>query len=299
MNELVRHNSLETGESVSAVTNLTQTIDKLLDRIESSGLNIDRWHDEYADLPNEVEALSGFLRRLEAFQNKRQEALATYEFGADMSEAEKEKIKHFDQEVMMLLHSPELRLGNGGTAEVYSMMSNDTLCVKFITNQANYDVNNHMRVEYHFLERLYAATKNSTVRVPYPVFLRIHAREGHSYGMEKIKGANLSQMLEFHELYPDVLEIARGLDRGKAEADLVSFIEEMHEAGVVHCDLYMRNIMLGLDGRLYVIDFGKSKNIDFKGEKEDEKKSDLYNARVQLREFFTKLDKLTEAKNSI
>jgi tRNA A-37 threonylcarbamoyl transferase component Bud32 len=179
------------------------------------------------------------------------------------------------------------------------MMSNDTLCVKFITNQAKYNENNHMRVEYHFLERLYAATKDSIVRVPFPVFLRIHAREGHSYGMEKIKGASLSQMLEFPDLYPDILEIARGLNREQAEADLVAFVEEMHAADVVHCDLYMRNVMLGSDGRLYVIDFGKSKNIDFKGEKEEERKSDLYNARESVRDFFRKLDKLTEAKNSI
>jgi RIO-like serine/threonine protein kinase len=184
-------------------------------------------------------------------------------------------------------------LGNGATAEVYAMDNNDTICVKFITDQSQYNGNNHLRTEFDFLSQVYEATKNSPVRAPYPIFSRIHAKDGHSYGMEKIKGASLSQILEMPEKFPELAALAQELIQDEVTQALQAFVAEMHEIGVVHCDLYKRNIMLGDDGRFFVIDYGKAKKIDFPGEREDERRSDIYNARQSLQDFFTQLGGLT------
>ena len=173
------------------------------------------------------------------------------------------------------------------------MQENDVICIKFITDQEMYNQNNHIRVEYERLKQTHAATAGETVGVPHPVFLRIHAKEGHSYGMEKINGANLSQLTEYPDKYPDVIAIAKTVDREASQKDLATFVRKMHEGGVTHGDLFRRNLMLDTSGRLFVIDFGKAKIIEYAGDREEARKSDLYTADLALKEFFAELDKLS------
>ena len=150
-----------------------------------------------------------------------------------------------------------------------------------------------MRREFDYLHRVFKHTKSSAITTPHPIFLRIHPKEGHSYGMEKIHGASLSQITERPEQYPELIEQAKNVDRKQVEADLLSFVEEMHTAGIVHCDLFSRNLMINVSGRFYVIDFGKAKTIGVSGDMEDERKKDLYTAKQALVEFFSKVDLLT------
>lgn len=268
------------------------SIDNLLELLAASGLTLQKWNDEYESLPYEIEAFDKFYEKLQDFNDRREDALTTFEFPSDISPETCEQIRQFDRDVMRAFQYKENRLGNGATAEVYSMNDNDAVCIKFITNQENYDKNNHIRVEYERLKQAYEATRGEAVGLPHPMFLRIHVREGHSYGMEKINGASLSQLDENPEKYPEVIAVAKKVDRKKMKADLVIFLNRMHEGGVTHGDLYMRNLMIDLTGRLYVIDFGKAKVMDFKGDREEARKSDLYLAEAELEKFFSKLDKL-------
>lgn len=44
--------------------------------------------------------------------------------------------------------------------------------------------------------------------------------------------------------------------------NVLEIIQTMHDNGVAHCDLHSRNIMIDLNGKAYVIDFGKSKFVE-------------------------------------
>jgi hypothetical protein len=50
---------------------------------------------------------------------------------------------------------------------------------------------------------------------------------------------------------------------------------------------------LSREGRLFVIDFGKSKAIDFHDDKEDQRKSDKYVAELDIKKFFEGIDKIS------
>lgn len=227
------------------------------------------------------------------FVEQRESALISFDFVKGYSESEINQVKQFDSDVRTAFRDPAGFLGNGATAEVYSMPRNESICVKFIISQERYNENNHLRKEFYYLSKVFEHTKEGAVTTPYPIFLRIHAKEGHSYGMEKIPGASLSQIVEQPEKYLELVHLAATIDRQKAEEDVVSFVDSMHQVGVVHGDLYQRNIMLDKEGRLCVIDFGKAHQIDFAGEKEEDRKLDEYIALQSLRDFFTKIDSLT------
>jgi len=280
-------------EESPSLDELDTRIENRLAVLKHEGIDIQTWRDKYDSLPSEISELKDFEDELSDFEVRREVALLSLEFVGEIPEEEKLTILRFDQEVRASYKNPNNFLGNGATAEVYEMTSNDVICVKFITDQDRYDENNHIRKEFDFLSKVYEETQDGAVRTPYPIFCRIHAKEGHSYGMEKIHGASLSQITEFPDRYADLLTAAHSLDRQQAEADLLAFVEQMHQSGVAHCDLFRRNIMLGDDGRLYVIDFGKAKNIDFAEDREERIKTDYYVLKQALQEFFSELEGLT------
>lgn len=272
---------------------LDEKIDNLLEEFANSGLNTEEWVDEYIQLADSLDSLQEFYDKLLSFKEKRNDALISLEFAPGYTETEKEGFREFDSLTRSSFRRPDSFLGNGATAEVYSMSGNETFCVKFITDQERYNENNHMRREFDYLSRVHEHTKNGVVTTPYPIFLRIHAKEGHSYGMEKIKGASLSQITERPEQYEELITRAREVDREQVEADLLSFVKEMHATGVVHCDLFSRNLMIDINGRFYVIDFGKAKIMIDESDLEDQRKRDFVTAQQSLSEFFSAIDLLT------
>ncbi len=278
----------------SPINDVEEKIDTILDSLSSAGVDTSSWNSEYFELPDDLDALTEFHKRLTEFVGKRGDALLSFEFFGDYSEQEKAEIRRLDRDVEASFRNPEGFLGNGATAEVYEMPSNDVFCVKFIINQDRYNENNHMRKEFGFLSKVYMHTRDQKITTPYPAFLCIHANRGHSYGMEKIHGASLSQIIESPQKYQRLIDEIAEVDRGQAEKDLIAFVRSMHEAGVLHQDLYQRNIMFSEEGRLYVIDFGKSDQIDFVGQREDERKRDELTATQSLRDFFDKIDVLTK-----
>lgn len=281
------------SEAANRIDDLDIAISNTLQSLEDSGLNMQTWNSQYENLPEDVAAFNNFYQQLLTFREKRDDALTSFEFRSDMSDVEREKIRQFDREVMRAYKDHDNFLGNGASAEVYAMADIDTVCVKFITSQEQYNTNNHISTEFEILSHVYEHAGESDVKTPYPIFSRIHATEGHSYGMEKIHGASLSQILEFPEKYPELVVAALKLDPEQLNSTLLAFVDQLHTIGVVHCDLYKRNIMLTENGELCVIDYGKAKRLEFPGAREEEKKSDLYNAKQSLANFFAQLKELT------
>lgn len=78
--------------------------------------------------------------------------------------------------------------------------------------------------------------------------------------MERIYGKSLREYIEDNEQYPQ-----------RETADmLISIVEQIHKAGVIHCDIKPSNIILDESGKVVLIDFGsackknrKSENIAF------------------------------------
>jgi len=299
MNEMVKITAEQPDSEKDALEKLAALIDSKMDSLNGMRLkNLEALNKEHEFLPYDLEVLQEFYSRLQEQRlEKREDALISFEFFGDFSEAQKDKIRKFDSEVRAAYKDHENFLGNGATAEVYALSSDDKMCVKFITDQERYNENNLIRVEFSHLSKVYKKTKESIVRVPYPIFLRIHSNEGHSYGMEKIRGASLSQILETPGKYPELVALAKAADRSQIEENLVAFITQMHEADIVHGDLYARNLMLDEEGRLFVIDLGKAQVIDFPGGKEDERKRDLYVAKASLKDFFARLDEIDNNSN--
>jgi tRNA A-37 threonylcarbamoyl transferase component Bud32 len=182
-------------------------------------------------------------------------------------------------------------LGNGYTAEVYELPIAPHLCVKYIHDQQAYNENNHMRVEYDFLCRLYDLSEKN-IRTPIPAFLRIHPSKGHAYGMEKVNGKSLSQILEKPDENEGLINIVHEMDKNEVLTAMKAYIEKMHDMKITHNDLFMRNIMLDRDGNFFVIDFGKAKHEDLGEDREEERKRDLFLANNEISLFFNKIDKL-------
>jgi tRNA A-37 threonylcarbamoyl transferase component Bud32 len=132
------------------------------------------------------------------------------------------------------------------------------------------------------------------VTVPQAIAYRRHPHNGDAIVMEKIKGASLSQILEFPERYQHLWPVVDFLDREQLVLELRSCIETLHHAGMTHSDLYKRNLMIGENGRLYVIDFGRAKHVNAVEDEEDRRKSDLNNVKNTLGDFFSQFDALTK-----
>lgn len=294
------HNELtpQTPES-SRLKELDTLIADTIESLEGSGLDMSRWNVMYENLPDDALAFEDFYSQLQSFTTMRQDALSSIDINPDLDSETVEKIRQFDRRVMSAFKDFDNYLGNGATAEVYGMRDNDVICVKFITDQERYNENNSIRVEYEYLCHVHEHVQGTNVKAPYPLFLRINAKEGHSYGMEKIQGASLSQILENPEKYPALVTQVANADRAVMQEDLLDFVAHMHNCGIVHCDLYKRNLMFDEQGRLFVIDFGKAKKEVFADERTDERKSDMYNARQSLNDFFAQLDALTISTDNV
>lgn len=250
------------------------------------------WLSKYEDLDSE-EAADTLFSQFSIFLNKRTHALSdTLEIHSDIDETIREEIMAVHESIKNTFGDTNYFLGNGRTAEVYSLPIAPHLCVKYIYDQEAYNENNHMRVEYAFLDQLHAHT-TERVRTPHPYFIRIHPSEGHSYGMERIDGENLSRILERPHENVELIQLLKNLDRDIIEKDLLEYIKTLHENfHVTHNDLFQRNIMVDKNGQFYIIDFGKAKQQEIGEDHEQYRKSDLALITSEVRKFFQEIDKI-------
>lgn len=248
-----------------------------------------KWRDKFDD----ADDLSICMMDLNEFLKKRDELfISSVEVDPNLSETVKKEVGVVVESIKRTFGDTNYFLGNGYTAEVYEMPIAPHLCVKYIHNQNAYNENNHMRVEYNLLSSL-RDVKYGRVRTPAPAFLRIHPSEGHTYGMEKVKGKSLSQILEKPEESMELIKVCKALNRDEIIGQMEGYIKLMHENKITHNDLFMRNIMVDTSGNFFVIDFGKAKLEDLGDNHDDEKRRDLFLARNEISLFFRGIDNLS------
>lgn len=247
-----------------------------------------KWRDKFDD----ADDLSLCMLDLNEFLKRRNEVfISSVEIDPNLSETIKSEVRAVIDSINRTFGDTNYFLGNGYTAEVYEMPIAPHLCVKYIHDQNAYNENNHMRVEYNFLSSL-RDINYGNVRSPGPAFLRIHPSDGHVYGMEKVNGKSLSQILEKPEENMELIKVCKGLDGDEIISQMEGYIKLMHENKITHNDLFMRNIMVDINGNFFVIDFGKAKLEDLGDNHDDEKRRDLFLARNELALFFKHLDKI-------
>ncbi|MHB1086284.1 MAG: protein kinase domain-containing protein [Minisyncoccota bacterium] len=292
MSERIRHPERTNDDFEQAERTFLDGIDRL--QRSSAKELATKWDAEYERLLDSragKDAFKDLFSRFTEFTDKREKALLSIEVPDGLDESVLAEIKEFDRNVILSFRNASLFQGNGATAEVYEVSGHPHMCVKFITNQAKYNENNHLRTEFALLSAA-SGLRAGRVRTPVPYFLRIHPREGHSFGMEKVEGRSLSQILERPEDNLDLIRIAKGLDREQVMAELNQFVLKMHEAGITHNDLRRRNIMLDREGNLFVIDFGRAKRDQTEDQRHMFRESDRAAIDGEVRAFFADIDKI-------
>lgn len=250
-----------------------------------------RWEDEFNNLE---EVTEDFFIKFDTFLENRVGALSNVlEIEPGLNEEIVSEIHEAERVIRQTFGDPHYFLGNGRVAEVYELPIAPHLCVKYVKDNAAYSEGNHLRAEFEYLELLRTFIR-AGVRAPQPYFIRIHPSEGHSYGMEKIHGKSLSQILERPAENPKLVELLKEVDREQVKKQLVEYIKAIHEEfKVTHGDLFLRNIMLDDDGNFYIIDFGKAR-VEQVGEDHGSRRSvDVATLTSEIGKFFQELDKLT------
>lgn len=161
-----------------------------------------------------------------------------------------------------LLNDITKRLGQGMTAEVCFLASNDKLCLKIYKNKVE-------EVEGLFFlspeDELYMQNKASFIegeaRSP-KVYCSLEDQEG---GLKYLLMERLNAV-SIEDVACGRAELPESFDFHKFSVALKKYIEDMHDVfNVYHRDLHEGNIMIDkVTGMPYVIDFGTSK--EFYGE---------------------------------
>lgn len=248
------------------------------------------WRDKFEELD---EVTDYFYHQFEQFCTLREQALdKNLELDENLSDEVRVEIETVKKVIRETFGDPNQFLGNGYTAEVYSLPIAPHLCVKYIYNQEAYNQNNHIRVEHDFLVEL-RSFRESGVRTPVPYFVRIHPSEGHSYGMERIDGKSLSQILERPADNLELIKMLKTLNREQVKQNLLKYVTAMHETfKITHGDLFQRNLMVDREGNFYVIDFGKAKREEIGEDHEGRRKSDTATLTSEIGLFFDAIDNL-------
>jgi tRNA A-37 threonylcarbamoyl transferase component Bud32 len=248
------------------------------------------WESRY----NELEVVvNDFFDEFERFLQLRSGALANVlEIEPGLNEQIVAEIMEVNKVIRQTFGDPHYFLGNGRVAEVYELPLAPHLCVKYVKDDAAYSEGNSIRTEFNFLEQISGFSK-SGIRAPLPYFVRIHPSEGHSYGMEKINGKSLSQILERPAENEALIEVIKDQDPAQIKASLLDYIKALHqEFKITHGDLFLRNIMVDDSGQYYVIDYGKSKLEDLGEDHEARRNTDLATINSEVGRFFKELDKV-------
>lgn len=250
----------------------------------------DRWEEKFDNLEEVTEE---FFDEFDSFLESRQRALSNVlEIEPGLNEEIVAEIIEAERVIRQTFGDPHYFLGNGRVAEVYELPIAPHLCVKYVKDNAAYSEGNHMRAEFEYLELLRTFIR-AGIRAPQPYFIRIHPSEGHSYGMEKIHGKSLSQVLERPAENSALVEMLKKVDQEQVKAQLIEYIKALHtDFKVTHGDLFLRNIMLDREGNFYIIDFGKAKVEQIGEDHESRRSADEATLTSEIGKFFQELDKL-------
>jgi len=249
-----------------------------------------RWQDDFEDLP---EVTPEFFNKFAQFYTDRKNAFdGVIEIREETSPEILEEIRTVQGMIRNTFGDPHHFLGNGYTAEVYELPVAPHLCVKYIKDQAAYNENNHIRKEFEFLVTV-REYREGGIRTPLPYFVRIHPSEGHSYGMERIDGKSLAQILERPAENKELIELSKKMDPKDIERRLLTYVEGMHTRfNISHGDIFLRNIMLDKEGNFYIIDFGKAEIEELGEDHEMRRKKDIATTTSEIKKFFEVIDKI-------
>jgi tRNA A-37 threonylcarbamoyl transferase component Bud32 len=197
--------------------------------------------------------------------------------------------RHLIQDTLELLERPDLFLGEGAIARVFSFSMRDRRFCEKISLQrdvASRSVENvpekyrkdylgqakrreerpwtlAPKIEADFTNRA-AAIQDEAVKVPtvYRVLHITGSEEGPGYMvsdtydvmvMEQVPGVDLDQLVQ------KGLPLPEGFDVDKFADDLLAFVRKMNQRQIFHRDLAPRNVMLDSEtGNPWVIDFGRA-----------------------------------------
>ncbi len=248
-----------------------------------------RWSDEYVSLENFDKY--DFFNRFHVFYRKRISALSSRpEVNSETPEEIKEKINLVIKSINESYFNLNDRLGEGRTAVVVIHPDTEEICVKYIKDVSLYGTDIHLHLEYQRLQELQSFEVDG-IRTPLPYFVDINTNFHHLYGMERVMGNSLAQIIEQPEENVDLVKLALSLDREDVLKKLVNYIKTLHqEFKITHNDLARRNIMLDNDGNFFVIDLGKSKYEDFGEDHELYRNHDIKTLEKEVKEFFAVID---------
>jgi serine/threonine protein kinase len=186
-----------------------------------------------------------------------------YAFRENRSEGERRAMEYVEH-LAGLIQDEENYLDHGGAATVFTLGDAEDSCVKVMKNR-HVAANAHMFnlgttpvKEFQIMERLHGLERKGC-RAPVAEMC-IEVGESAMIVMEKLPAINLQHVLN------GTVELPEGFDYDAFYDALEEYIGAMHkEAGVVHNDLYPRNVMIDTEtGLPYVIDFGRSVIIEQK-----------------------------------
>lgn len=169
------------------------------------------------------------------------------------------------EEIERIVADPERYIDRGGAGAVYRLSKG--LCVKLLENRELspaahiMDIGNNVAVESAFLRQLSDKIVEQ-VRVPYcyGYWKSDNPNLPSAIIMEQLDAVNLQHALNGAEALPEAFDLETFTDA------LYAYLEYLHdEEGIVHGDLYARNIMIDRGtGMPRYIDFGRSKFISGK-----------------------------------
>ncbi|MFA5651983.1 MAG: lipopolysaccharide kinase InaA family protein [Candidatus Paceibacterota bacterium] len=174
-----------------------------------------------------------------------------------------EKIKSFyenNKEIIeKLLEETKNKIGEGSTAIVYFLGSNEEICLKILKQEKDItaDFHNYVEREVDIMNDL--DNLDDSVRTPKPyISAEYYKNEEDKDGtkfilMERIDGYSIRDILEGIGSFPPGFSI----DTFRKKVSV--FLEKMHKKNIYHRDLSQANIMIHkTTGDPYVIDFGAS-----------------------------------------
>jgi len=155
-----------------------------------------------------------------------------------------------------LLEEIKNKIGEGMTAEVYFLDSNEKICLKILKPTKDVPYHVPLEREMNFLSDLQGIDKE--VRVPRPYLTADYSENESEEGlrfliMERLDAVSVRDVLDGKEALPSGFNIVNFRNK------ISSFLEKMHEKNIYHRDFHAGNIMIDRKtGNFYVIDFGAS-----------------------------------------